>query len=75
MAMSEDQPQRAGGVLPPPPSSPDDGPTALTVPPLQPPPQELAKAARASGRLPLRSWLLSVVLFLAGTALTYYLGQ
>jgi hypothetical protein len=75
MAMSQDQPQRAGGVLPPPPSCPDDGPTALELPPLQHPPKELAKAARASRGLPLRSWLLIIALFLAGTALTYYLER
>ena len=75
MAMSHDQLHRAGGVLPPPPSTPDDGPTALSVPPLQPPPVELAKAAARSGRLSLGARLLIVAVFLAGTALTYFLQR
>lgn len=72
MAMSHVQPHRA--VLPPPPS-PDEGSTALELPPLQPPPVGLVKAAAGSGRLPLRSWLLIVAIFLAGTALTYYVQR
>jgi hypothetical protein len=75
MAMPHDQPQRAGGVLPPPPSTPDDGPAVLSVPPLQPPPKELAKAAARAGRLPLDTRLFIVAFFLAGTALTYYLQR
>jgi len=72
MAMSHDEPHRPGGFLPPPPSTPDDGPTALELPPLQPPPKSLQLAARG-GRIPLRIWLLAIALFLLGTALTYYL--
>jgi len=70
MAMSHDQLHR--GVLPPPPSTPDDGPAALELPRLQPPPVELIKGAARSGRLPVRTWLLLVAVFLARTALTYY---
>ena len=74
MAMSQDQPQRSGGFLPPPPSTPDDGPTALELPPLQPPPKSLHAAARG-GRIPLRTWALMIALFLVGTALSYYLQR
>jgi hypothetical protein len=75
MAMSHDQPHRAGGVLPPPPSTPDDGPLALELPPQKPPPVELVKAAARAGRTSLRARLFIVVVFLAGTALTYYLQR
>ena len=74
MAMSNDEPHRPGGFLPPPPSTPDDGPTALELPPLQPPPKELHRAARG-GRIPPSTWLLMTVLFLVGTLLTYYLER
>jgi len=75
MAMSHDQLHRAGGVLPPPPSTPDDGPAMLDLPPLQPPPAELVKAAARAGRLPLGTRLFIVAVFLAGTALTYFLQR
>lgn len=71
MAMSHDEPHRPGGFLPPPPSTPDDGPTALELPPLQPPPKELQAAARG-GRIPLRTWLMMIALFVFGTAVSYY---
>ncbi|HEV8551280.1 MAG TPA: hypothetical protein VGQ57_19665 [Polyangiaceae bacterium] len=74
MAMSHDQPQRAVAVLPPPPSTPDDGPTALELPPLEPPPKSLQVAVRrAPGGFPLRTWLWLALLFVAGTALAYFL--
>jgi len=73
MAMSD--PQRARAVLPPPPSTPDDGPTALDLPPLQPPPRSLIVAARHGRAFPLRSWLIAALLFLTGAALAYYLGR
>ncbi|HEX5099076.1 MAG TPA: hypothetical protein VFV94_06225 [Polyangiaceae bacterium] len=75
MAMSHDPLHRAGGVLPPPPSTPDDGPTALELPPLQPPPVELVKAATQAGRLSLGARLVIAAVFLAGTALTYFLQR
>jgi len=75
MAMSQDQRYHAGGFLPPPPSTPDDGPSALELPPLEPPPQELVRASRASRGLQPGAWLLLVAVFLAGTALTYYLER
>jgi hypothetical protein len=74
MAMSHDRPHRPGGFLPPPPSTPDDGPTALDVPPLQPPPKSLQAAVRGGG-ISLRTWLLLSTLFVLGTALSYYLQR
>ena len=74
MAMSHDR-ERARAVLPPPPSTPDDGPTALDLPPLQPPPKSLIVAVRRGNRLPLRTWLTAAVLFVTVTILAYLLGR
>lgn len=75
MAMSHEPLHRAGGFLPPPPSTPDDGPAVLELPPLEPPPAELVKAAARAGRLPLVTRLFIVAAFLGGTALIYYLQR
>lgn len=78
MATREEPPAPKAGVLPPPPAHPDDGPNAVRVPPLEPPPSSLKPIARgrsvASGGSQ-GFWLVMLVLFAVGTALTFYLQK
>lgn len=76
-ATMEQEPQRKPAVLPPAPSSPDDGPVgALQVPRLEPPPSSLKPMAQPGRATPPREsrgfWVLLVMLFVAGTAITFY---
>jgi hypothetical protein len=64
---------------PPPPSHPDDGPDPVLVPPLEPPPSSLGAFATRGKKEPPREprvfWVMLVVLFIAGTLLTFYLQR
>jgi hypothetical protein len=78
MGTPEEPPARKAGVLPPPPAHSDDGPTGVRVPPLEPPPSSLKAVARrrnSPGRDAPSFWVLMLVLFAAGTALTFYLQK
>jgi len=78
MANPEQPPAPKAGVLPPAPTHPDDGPNVVTVPPLEPPPSSLKPIARGrggAGRDNPSFWLVMLVLFAAGTALTFYLQK
>jgi hypothetical protein len=81
LATMDEQPRRKPAVLPPAPSSPDDGPGgAVQVPRLEPPPSSLKPLAqggraRATARESRGFWVLLVMLFVAGTAITFYLQR
>ncbi len=70
-----DEPRRKRAVLPPAPL-PGDGDGAVSVPRLEPPPSSLKPTAHrhpiAPAQEPRWFWLLLVVLFVAGTAVTFY---
>jgi hypothetical protein len=76
--MSERDPSRPSTpALPPPP--PDKPEEVVVVPPLEPPPSSLGALAtrhkKESPREPKLFWILLVVLFAAGTLLTFYLQK
>jgi hypothetical protein len=78
--MSEREPSRPSTpALPPPPPHPDDGQDPVMVPPLEPPPSSLGAMAsqrkKDASREPKLFWLILVVLFVAGTLLTFYLQR
>ena len=78
MAIRDEPPAPKAGVLPPPPRHPDDSPNVVAVPPLEPPPSSLKPIARGRGgaiRDSSSFWVLMLVLFAAGTALTFYLQK
>ena len=72
-----EEPRRKPAVLPPAPHHPDDGPSGpLQVPRLEPPPSSLKPILQPGARTPQREsrgfWVLLVMLFVAGTAITFY---
>jgi len=78
--MSErDASRKSTPAVPPPPPSPGDGHDPVLVPPLEPPPSSLGALAtrrkKESPREPKIFWVLLVVLFVAGTLLTFYLQK
>jgi hypothetical protein len=74
MAMT-DEPRRKPAVLPPAPL-PGDGEGIVSVPRLEPPPSSLKPIAQYRPAAPAPEsrgfWLLLVLLFVAGTAITFY---
>jgi hypothetical protein len=76
MAMT-DEPRRSPAVLPPAPLPGDEG--IVSVPRLEPPPSSLKPIAQARPKTPPQEsrgfWLLLIALFVAGTAITFYLQR
>ena len=77
--MSERDSRPSTPALPPPaPVHPDDAHDVL-VPPLEPPPSSLSATMSRRKREPSREpkifWVILVVLFVAGTLITFYLQR
>jgi hypothetical protein len=77
--MSERDSRPSTPALPPPAPHPGDAPDDVLVPPLEPPPSSLSAIASRRKKEPPREpkffWVILVVLFVAGTLITFYLQR